>query len=90
MFLNVWIDVRRTGCTHSTGFEVLCLLGYDAVLSVESQPTFRRNISHPSSGLKVNQARNQNEAWLFAACFLLGSWLAYSSTLKMDAVSFFS
>jgi hypothetical protein len=41
------------------GFEVLvavvmkctyCLLGYNAVQSVESQPTFRSNISPPSSG----------------------------------------
>jgi hypothetical protein len=29
-----------------------CLLGYNALKSVESQPTFRRNISPPSSGPK--------------------------------------
>jgi hypothetical protein len=28
------------------------LLGYNAVYSAESQPTFRRNISLPFSGLK--------------------------------------
>jgi hypothetical protein len=33
-------------------FEEYCLLGYNAVQSVESQQTFRRNVSPPSSGSK--------------------------------------
>jgi hypothetical protein len=34
--------------TNKSSFEEYQLLGYDAVLSVEFQPTFRRNISPPS------------------------------------------
>jgi hypothetical protein len=33
-------------------FEEFCLLGYNAVYSVESQPTFQRNISPPFSRSK--------------------------------------
>jgi hypothetical protein len=36
--------------------------GYNAVSSVESQPTFRGNTSPPSLGSKVRQVRNQHEA----------------------------
>jgi hypothetical protein len=31
--------------SRSRGFEEFCLLGYNAVWSIEIQPTFRRNIS---------------------------------------------
>jgi hypothetical protein len=36
-------------------------MGYNAVQSFESQPSFWRNMSPPSSGLKTSQARNQHE-----------------------------
>jgi hypothetical protein len=36
--------------SHSGGYEVYYLLGYNTVWSVESPPAFRRNISPPSSG----------------------------------------
>jgi hypothetical protein len=39
--------------SHSNGYEGLCLLGYNAMHSVERQMTFRRNMSLPSSGLKL-------------------------------------
>jgi hypothetical protein len=63
------------------------LLGCNAVKSVESQPTFRGNMSPPSSGSNnISQARNQPEAGssdchLLHAGFLLD--LQYS-TLKME------
>jgi hypothetical protein len=40
-------------------FEEFCLLKCNAVQSVDGQPTFRRNMSHPSSGLGIRKARNQ-------------------------------
>jgi hypothetical protein len=39
-------------CFHSSGYEENCLLGYNAVKSIESQSTFERKLSPPSSGLK--------------------------------------
>jgi hypothetical protein len=35
--------------SHNGGYEHFCLMGDNAVQSVESQPTFRRNMSPPSS-----------------------------------------
>jgi hypothetical protein len=60
--------------SHSSSY----LLGYKAVLPVEIQPTFRRSMPLPSSGLKET---------LLSVCFMLVSCLAYSSTLKMEATS---
>jgi hypothetical protein len=47
-----FIENCRILGSHSGGFEGFCLLGYNAVYSVESQSMFRRNISPPSSGSK--------------------------------------
>jgi hypothetical protein len=58
---------------------VFCLLGYNTVQSVESQPTFRRNISLPSSGSKC----------LFSTSFMLVSSFANSSTRKMEPICSF-
>jgi hypothetical protein len=44
------VSYFRNWGSHTIGYEVLYLLTYNAVYSVESQPTFRRNISPPSSG----------------------------------------
>jgi hypothetical protein len=55
--------------SHSGGYEEFYLPGY-VTESAESWPTFWRNISPPSSGSKVSQARNQHEAgskWSFLA-----------------------
>jgi hypothetical protein len=49
----IYLDVENL-----VGVEELCLLGYNAVLSVESYPTFRRNISPPNLELK-NKPRNK-------------------------------
>jgi hypothetical protein len=57
-----WVEVEN---------EVLCLLGYNTMRYSESKPTFRRNISPPSSGLKSKQE--------LQARFLL----AHSSNLKI-------
>jgi hypothetical protein len=57
--------------SHSGGYEELYLLGYNAVYSVESQPTFRRNMSL-SSGLK-NIAKQET------------SMKQVASTRKMEA-----
>jgi hypothetical protein len=37
------------------------LLGYNAVLFVETQPMFLSNMSSPSSGLKSKLSKNRNE-----------------------------
>jgi hypothetical protein len=39
--------------------EEYCRLGYNAMLSVESQSSFRRKISLPSSGRRISRTRNQ-------------------------------
>jgi hypothetical protein len=39
--------------------EELCLLGYNALKSGESQVTFKKNISPPSSELKSKQTRSR-------------------------------
>jgi hypothetical protein len=44
--------------------EEFCLLGYDAVSSVESQSTFRRNMSPPSSGSKNKLSKKPAETSL--------------------------
>jgi hypothetical protein len=49
--MNKYCICRIWG-SHSGGYEEYCLLGYNAMYSVESQLTFRRNISPPSSGSK--------------------------------------
>jgi hypothetical protein len=51
----------------SQGDEEYYLLGYNAVYSVESRPTFRRNISLPSSGSNNKMSKS-------SACHLLSRW----------------
>lgn len=55
------------------------LLWYNAAQSVESKSTSERNMSPPPSGRRISQER-------FAVCFTLVAFLAYSSTLEMDAI----
>jgi hypothetical protein len=56
------------------------------VLSVEMQPTFRRNISPPSSGSKKKIfSKNQQVARCFPPAYFL-VLDEFSSTLKMDAI----
>jgi hypothetical protein len=69
--------------SYSSSYEEFHLLGYTTMQSTESQPMFWRNMSPPSSGLRVSQVRSQPEA-LFAVCFMLVSRLAYFSTLTME------
>jgi hypothetical protein len=66
-------------------------LGYNAVWSVKSQPTFQRKISTLSSGLKNISSMKPARSRCFmlglffsSACYLLMSCLSYSSTLKID------
>jgi hypothetical protein len=65
----------------SDDYEEYYLLGYNVMWSIESQPTLRRNISPPSSGLRISQARNQLESrrqadrTCFHASFLLGLFI---------------
>jgi hypothetical protein len=47
-FKASFVAVCRIWDSHSGGYEELYLLGYNTLQSVESQPTFRRNISLPS------------------------------------------
>jgi hypothetical protein len=70
-------------------YKELYLLGYNAKLSVESQPKFRRNMSLPSSRLKNKTKQENHESCSkVAACLKLVSCFAYPSTLKMEAVRY--
>jgi hypothetical protein len=51
--------------SHCGGYEESYLLGYNAVQSIESQPTFRRNMSPTSAGSKKKSS---------SACHLLSRW----------------
>jgi hypothetical protein len=55
-------QICRIWGSHSGDYEEFYLLGYNAVSSVGSQPTFRMNMSPLSSGSKISQARNQRES----------------------------
>jgi hypothetical protein len=65
----IWVVCKRTFHTSFVNliqeyipcFEEFCLLGYNPVYSVESQPTFRRNMSPPSSGSKYKPSKKQRE-----------------------------
>jgi hypothetical protein len=46
------------GYSHSGVYEEFCHLGHNAVWSVESQPTFRRNVLSSSYWLKSKRSRN--------------------------------
>jgi hypothetical protein len=57
--------------------EGFCLLGYNAVHSVESKPTFRRNIWPPSSGSKkkpIVKQRAYNTAYSYSGGVRFESW----------------
>jgi hypothetical protein len=43
-------------------YRKFCPLAYNAMQFVESQPTFRRNMSPPSSGSKNNPSKTQRES----------------------------
>jgi hypothetical protein len=58
-------------------------LGHNAVKSVESQPTFRRNTSPLASRLKSKLSKKLTRR---SVCYVLHTgFLFYSSTLKMEA-----
>jgi hypothetical protein len=59
-----------------------CLLGYDVVQSVESQPAFRKNLSPPYSGWKNKRKKNQRARRRHTPV----SSSAYSSILNMEAM----
>jgi hypothetical protein len=65
-------------------YEKHYLLGSNAVESVENQPTFRRDLSPPSSGSK-NKLSSKPEL-CFQPAFTLVSCSADSLTLKMKAI----
>jgi hypothetical protein len=69
-----------------------CLLGYNAIGSVESKSTFRRNMSPPYSRSKNKQTRNQLERkWkaernVLATCFHIGFFLVLFSCFLFTLV----
>jgi hypothetical protein len=70
---------------HAGGYEEFYFLGYNAVESVESHPTFKTNVVSLSSGLKYKPSKKPE----LAASFRLLSCLAYYSTMKTE-VTYFS
>jgi hypothetical protein len=68
--------------------EEFCLLEYKAMYSSESQPTVPRNISPQSSRSKNMPNWHEEGMKQGSSCysFMLESFLAYSSTLKMKAI----
>jgi hypothetical protein len=52
-------------------FEELCLLGYNALQSIDNHLMFRRNLLPPSSGLKKQEASMKHVARRAQAVFLL-------------------
>jgi hypothetical protein len=58
--------------SHSGRYEELYLLGYNAMLSVENQHTFRRNMSPSSSGSKNRRRKKPGSSChLLSRCFLI-------------------
>jgi hypothetical protein len=55
---------------HRGDYEEFCLLGYNAIYTVESDLKFQRNVLLPNQAMPTT-------------CFLLVSCLAYFSTMKM-------
>jgi hypothetical protein len=68
-------------CSHSGGYEEYYLLGYNAVQSVEIQPTFRRNISPSFLGSKYKPS-----LLCLPPAFMLLSFSAYTSNLKKEVI----
>jgi glutamyl/glutaminyl-tRNA synthetase len=73
------------------------LLGSNALQSNKRQTTFLNNISPPSSGSESKTSKKQTanratrvrkQVWSACRLLLLVSCLAYSSTLKMEAIFF--
>jgi hypothetical protein len=56
--------------------------------SVESQPTFRRNISSESSSKKLVLSGERAKQASLVACYVVLYCMAYSSTLKMEMTCF--
>jgi hypothetical protein len=54
---------------YSGGYEKFCLLGYNTICSVESQPVFQRNMSHSSSGSKNKPGTDFTLVALFGLFF---------------------
>jgi hypothetical protein len=75
------MSCRILGC-GSGGYEEYCLLEYNAVKSVESQPTYRFHLP----GLRISRARSKHKNTRLLSAFTLIYCSAYSSTLKMEAV----
>jgi hypothetical protein len=55
--------VFRETTTSKSGYAEFYLLGHNAMYSVESQPTFRRNLSPPSSGSKNKLSKKPEKRW---------------------------
>jgi hypothetical protein len=59
----IFIFCEHVRCSiNGTELEEFYLLGYNAVQSVESEPTFRRKFRLHFQGRKISQARNQRES----------------------------
>jgi hypothetical protein len=75
--------LHRHSCNTLQSNTVFCLLEYNSMHSVESQPTFRSNTSPPSSRSMDKPKQN-----LLAILYMLVSSLAYSPLLNMEATCY--
>jgi hypothetical protein len=57
-YMKFILNFTRIWGSYSGSCEEFCLLGYKAIWSVESQPTFQRTMSFPSSGSMNNLSKN--------------------------------
>jgi hypothetical protein len=56
-FVCFYIDSRTVPKVGMKGKQEFFVSGYDTIQTVESQPTFQRNMSSPSSGMKSKPSK---------------------------------
>jgi hypothetical protein len=89
------VRFMRRACT-SVGFEVLTavVMKHSVISDITPCSLFEVNRHFGGTyhlrihGVRISQIRYQHEAALLVTCFILVSYLTYSSTLKMEATCY--